>query len=279
MFEKILLPLPSEYFPEHAVKRAIQLASKFKSKLFLEYIFNEQMMVKVDSVSSGAVPCQSLDQMVEEVKNVEVGSESSVVFDEVESLAKKKNIDFQKIIQSGNHSEEILDCINEQHIDLMVTEFHRDSLLKYRILYKSPAPVWLENTGKKIEKVYGILTNISPNKLVPKFAFNLMNKFDVPLQFIYILDDSEPNNKDNEQNLRKKLQNELKKLGETFGIKYDFKVVNGKLPNFINQQFKNEESSLIILGRFTKPVKLPFVNMDKKIEVSKKLNANVLMLK
>jgi len=279
LFNRILLPLPSEYFPENAVQRAIDIASKFNSKLIIQYIFEEQVIDKIDNVSSGAVSQCALDEMSKNMKNLSVGGESTVIFEKIENIARKKNVEVKKLIGDGIHTDEILDCIKRENIDLMVTEFHKDTFLKYRILYDSPISIWLEQSGKEIEEVYGILTNLSPNKCVPSFAFKISQKLNIPLHFYYVLDDTEPYDENNEKHTRKKLISSLVKKGTGFKTHYKINEVTGDISSFVNHQFKKEDSGLVILGRFEKPVKIPFSKLDKKIEVSKKLKANVLILK
>lgn len=278
MFEKILLPLPSEYFPEHAANRAINLADKFRSKLIIDYIFEEQVIDKVNKVSSGAVTQCSLEEMAEEVKNVEVGGESSVVFERIEKMARNKNIEIRKLIHSGHLSDELLDCIQKHEIDLIVSEFHKDTLLKYRIFYQSPIPIWLEQNGKEINKIYGILTNLSPNIVVPGLAFTLVEKLEAPLHFYYVVDNSEPSEEQPDHALRNELFSEIKLKGKKLGLEINIEEVTSDISNFLNHTFKHEDNALVILGRFTKPGKM-FTSVDKKIEVSKKLGANVLMVK
>jgi hypothetical protein len=279
LFEKILLPLSSEYYPEFAVKRAIDLAGKFESELTLEYIFEEQVIDKINNVSSGAVTQCSLEEMAEEVKNVEVASESTVIFEEIENRARKKNILIHKQIHSGNLSEEILDCIGDQGINLIITEYHRDAVSKYRILYDSPVPIWLENNGNKVEKIYGILTNLSPNLLAPNAAFYLSKKLDLPLHFYYVLDTTRIQNGQTDWVDQKVLIKTLRERAKKLNIYFEYDTVTQDISNFLDHTFRHEQNSVVVLGRFKKPVKLPFIDIDKKIEVSKKIRANVLMLK
>ena len=159
MFKRILLPLPSEYYPEKAVKRAIELAHKLKSELVLEYIHEERAMDKADRISSGMVSSQALNEMANEVQNVFSGDRSALIFDRVEKLAHGKRVELRKKIHVGVHRDEIIECIKKEKIDLMITEFHKDTLLKYRIFYDSPVPVWLEQNGKKIQDINAIYTN------------------------------------------------------------------------------------------------------------------------
>jgi hypothetical protein len=279
MFDNILLPLPSEYYPNFAVKRAIQLATRFNSEITMEFIFEKELMQKLQNVSAGAVACESLREMVHEVKKVELEDESSVLFDKIEKLTKDKNIKLNKFVRSGIYSDKIMEIIKKGEIDLIITEFHKDVLLKYNIIYDSPVPVWVEHSGMKLDQIYGILTNLSPNKLVPDMAFTLSKKLHLPLKFYYVLDSSEAYDESEETKEQRKLLTNLKKKKLEYKVKFEFDVVIQEISSFLTQYFKKAESSLIILGRFKKPVKLPFIHQDKKIEVSKKLGANVLILK
>ena len=279
MFENILLPLPSEYYPQIAVKRALDLASRFKSEITLQYIFEKQLMDKVDNVSAGAVPYQSLKEMEREMKKVELNGESEVLFDRIEKFAQKRGVKLNKLVCSGTQTKEILKTIEKNKITLAITEFHKEAVLKYRFLYESPIPVWIEHSGKKLEKIFGILTNLSPNKLVPAAAFNLSKKFGLPLKFYYVHDSSEPLEDSEEDLARKELLIKLKNLRIKFKINFEFDVVFQEIGSFLNYYFKKERSGLVILGRFKKPTMLPFFNLDRKIEVSKKLGANVLILR
>ena len=279
MFDKILLPLSSEYYPELAVNRAIDLAAKFKSELTLEYIFEEKVIDKINDVSSGAVTQCSLEEMAEEVKNVEVASESTVLFDKIETRARKKRILIHKQIHSGHLTDEILDCIGHLGINLIITEFHKDVLSKYRILYDSPVPVWLENNGNRVNKIFAILTNLNPNQLVPNAAFYLSKKLDLPLHFFYVLDTTETKDDQTGWEDHKPLIKALRGRARKLNIYFEYDTITDDISHFLSNKFRHEDRSVVILGRFSKPAKLPFVGQDKKIEVSKKINANVLMLK
>jgi nucleotide-binding universal stress UspA family protein len=279
LFEKILVPLPSEYFPEHAVKRGIQLASKYNAKLYLNYIVEKNVIDKIKDVSSGALSQCSIKEMTNKIKHEEFSGESSVIFDRVEQEAQYKNIEVRKLIQEGNMSDEILDCIETEEIDLIITEFHKDTVLKYRILYNSPIPIWLEHNGLKMDKIYGILTNLSPNKKVPSFTFDLGQALDLPVQFYYVLDTSQDYDPSTEEHEREKLLKLVQSKSKKLGIEAKIDIVTNDISSFMNQMFKHNNEALVVLGRFKKEDKIPFSSKDKKIEVSKKLGANVLMLK
>ncbi|MCK5562495.1 MAG: hypothetical protein KAJ51_17980, partial [Thermoplasmata archaeon] len=215
----------------------------------------------------------------EEVKNVEVASESTVIFEEIENRARKKNIPIHKQIHSGYLTDEILECVGDQGINLIITEYHRDAVSKYRILYDSPVPIWLENNGNRVEKIYGILTNLSPNLLAPNAAFYLSKKLDLPLHFYYVLDTTRIQNGQTDWQDQKVLIKTLRERAKKLNIYFEYDTVTQDISNFLDHTFRHEQNSVVVLGRFTKPVKLPFIDIDKKIEVSKKIRANVLLLK
>lgn len=263
----------------NAIKRAIQLADKFDSKLILEYIFEKQVLEKLNNVTSGAVTTHSLEEMQKKIKAVGVQDESHVLFDRIEDLAQKKNIEICKIAHEGVHTDEILGCIEDHDINLMITEFHKDTLLKYRILYDSPVHIWLEQSGKKVKNIYGIITNLSLNKLVPNIAVKISEKLNVPLHFYYVNDTTDPSDEPLDEKERTQLFSKIKKNCKSNGLECKIDQVSGDISTFLNHQFRHDDTGLVILGRFKKPAKFPFINSDKKIEVVKKLKANVLILK
>ena len=78
---------------------------------------------------------------------------------------------------------------------------------------------------------------------------------------------------------QKELIIDLKQRAKKINIYFEYDTVTQDISTFLDHTFRHENNSLVILGRFKKPVKLPFISLDKKIETSKKLEANVLMLK
>jgi len=115
-----------------------------------------------------------------------------------------------------------------------------------------------------LKKVYGILTNLSPNILVPTAAFKISKKYKIPLKFYYVLDSTEPIDEEEETKAQKELLAVLKRKKEKYNIKFEFDVVFQEISSFLNQFFKKDVSALVILGRFKKPIKIPFIHLDKK---------------
>ena len=99
------------------------------------------------------------------------------------------------------------------------------------------------------------------------------------MKFYYVHDSSEPLEDSEEDLARKELLTKLKNLRVKYKTNFEFDVVFQEIGSFLNYYFKKEKSGLVILGRFKKPTMLPFFRLDRKIEVSKKLGANVLILK
>ena len=280
MFKRILVPLPSEYFPELAVKRAIDLASKFKSKLCLLYIYEKHEMENIlTRGASHALTEHDINQIECMLIEKEMNGESEVYFKKVEQIAKPKKIKFHKFTCKGLFSEEILKNIKSEKIDLIVSEFHPDVLLKYGIFYDSPIPVWIERADGPIQNIYGICTNLAKNIKVPKYTATIGKKFGSNVRFNYVFDDEKTDVSKSEIDKGKKL---LKKLEKKYQSDLrDFKTYffTQDILKYLKTSFKIERSDLVILGRFEKKGGVMFQTADKKIKVCQKIPVNVLILK
>ncbi len=280
MFNKILVPLPSEYFPELAVKRAIDLASKFGSNVCLLYIYEEREMEKIlTRGSSHALTGHNINKIECMLIEKEMNGESEVYFKKAEQFAKFKKIKFQKFTGKGLFSEEILKKIKSEKIDLIVSEFHPDVLLKYSIFYDSPISVWIERSPGKIQNIYGICTNLAKNIKVPKYAAGLGKGFGSSVRFNYVFDAEKTEATKSEIAKSKKF---LKGLEKKYRPEVqDFKTYffTQDILKYLKTSFKINRSDLVILGRFEKKGGMLFQTVDRKIEVCKKIPVNVLILK
>jgi hypothetical protein len=209
----------------------------------------------------------------------EMNGESEVYFKKIEQMAKSKKVKFHKFTCKGLFSEEILKNIKSENIDLIVSEFRPDVLLKYSIFYDSPIPVWIERTGGNIQNIYGICTNLAKNKKVPKYTINLAKTLKANVRFNYVFDDekTEPNkneiSKGNKflKRLDKRYQQDVEEI-KTYFFTQD-------ILKYLITSFKIERSDLVVLGRFQKKGGILFQTVDKKIKVCQKIPVNVLILK
>ena len=208
-----------------------------------------------------------------------MNGESEVYFKKVEKLAKPKKIKFEKFTCQGIYTEEILKNIKSKEIDLIISEFHPDVLLKYRIFYESPIPIWIERSSGNIQNVYGICTNLGKNQRVPKYTKNLAIKFDSNARLYYILDLPKPQidqsaiDEGNKflSKLKSKYKKDLKELKTNF--------ITQDILKYLKTSFKVKRSDLIVLGRFEKKSRILFQSVDRKIKICKKIPVNVLILK
>ena len=279
MFKKILVPLPSEYFPDLAIKRAVDLASKLDSKVYLLYILEKQLLDKLTRNSSHALTDHDRNEVECILIEKEMNGESKMYFKKAEKIAKSKKIKFNKFTCKGIHTDEILKKIDSKNIDLIISEFHPDTLLKYRIFYDSPIPVWIECSEGDINNIYGICTNLGKNLRVPEYTNKLAKKFNSKVRFDYILD--LPKSKI-DQSETDKGKNFLTKLNTKYGkelkyIKTNF--ITQDISKYLRTNFRMPGSDLVILGRFEKKSRILFQTIDRKIEICKKIPVNVLILK
>ena len=280
MFKRILVPLPSEYFPELAIKRAIDLASKFRSKLCLLYIYEEREMEKIlTRGASHALTGHDINNIECMLIEKEMNGESEVYFKKVEQFAKPKKVKFHKFTCKGLFSEEILKNIKSEKIDLIVSEFHPDVLLKYSIFYDSPIPVWIERTGGAIQNIYGICTNLAKNKKVPKYTVNFGKKFGSNVRFNYVFDAEKTEPSKSEIGKGKKFLKSLEKKYQADVRDFRTYFFTRDILKYLKTSFKIERSDLVILGRFEKKGRVLFQTVDKKIKVCQKIPVNVLILK
>ena len=279
MFKKILVPLPSEYFPDLAIKRAVDLASKLDSKVYLLYILEKPLLDKLTRNSSHALTDHDRNEVECILIEKEMNGKSKIYFKKAEKIAKSKKIKFNKFTCKGIHTDEILKKIDSKNIDLIISEFHPDTLLKYRIFYDSPIPVWIERSGGSLQNIYGICTNLGKNLKVPKYTRNLAMKFDSNAQFYYVLDlpkaqmDQSAIDNGNKllTGLRTKYKKDLKELKTNF--------ITQDISKYLRTSFKMPRNDLVILGRFEKKSRILFQTIDRKIEICKKIPVNVLILK
>jgi hypothetical protein len=209
----------------------------------------------------------------------EMNGESKVYFKKIEQIAKPKKIKFSKFTCKGLFSEEILKNIKSQNIDLIVSEFRPDVLLKYSIFYDSPIPVWIERTGENIENIYGICTNLARNRKVPKYTINLAGKFGSNVRFNYVFDDEKVEANKTQIAKGKKFLKNLEKRYEPEIRDFKTYYIAQDILKYLLTSFKIARSDLVILGRFEKMGGVMFQTVDKKIGVCQKIPVNVLILK
>jgi hypothetical protein len=280
LFKKILVPLPSEYFPEIAIKRAVDLASKFGSKLYLLYVYEEYEMEKIlTRGTSHALTEHDINKIECMLIEKEMNGESEVYFKKIEQIAKPKKLKFHKFTCKGLFSEEILKNIKSEKIDLIVSEFREDVLLKYSIFYDSPIPVWIERTGENIENIYGICTNLAKNKKVPKYTINLAEKFGSNVRFNYVFDEEKAEASQTQIDIAKRFLNGLEKKYKSGVENFKTYFFTQDVLKYLLTSFKIARSDLVILGRFEKKGSVMFQTVDKKVKVCQKIPVNVLILK
>jgi nucleotide-binding universal stress UspA family protein len=279
LFKKILVPLPSEYFPELAIKRAVDLAAKLGSRIYLLYIMEQQVIDKLTRGTSHALTDHDRNDIECILIEKEMNGESKVMFKKAEKIAKPKKVGFNKFTCKGIHTDEILKIIESKNIDLIISEFHPDALLKYRIFYESPIPVWIERSPGRIQNIYGICTNLGGNKRVPEYVKYLATKFGSNTRFHYVLD--MPKSKATKEvidqgykclsKIHKKYNKDLKDLKTNF--------VTQDILKYLKTGFNIPRSDLLILGHFEKKSRILFQTVDRKINICKKIPMNVLILK
>jgi K+-sensing histidine kinase KdpD len=119
-------------------------------------------------------------------------------------------------------------------------EYRSYNLMKFRIMDRSPVPVWIERHEGPIKKIGLFCTNISPNRRAPKAAVKLKKAFNAKLSAYYVNDPVKNENKV-----------EPSEITKQYRIKWN-DITKEKVDRFIYQKAREENFDLIILGRIKK---------------------------
>jgi hypothetical protein len=238
MFERVLLSIPMEQFPELAIKRAKDLSERMGSSIFISYVIEDNVFDKVSQQSKHVITdidqkrwekkmIRSHQRRAEEVVMLEV---KETLGDSVEGLYVKK----------GNYYHSLKRTIQEIEANLLILEYRYFDLMKYRIMDRSPIPVWIERNKGPIEKIGLFCTNLAPNRKSPNTARKLARKFDAELDTFYIEDPEGPDPNDETENISKK-----------HGIQWN-DIVSERVDSYITEKTRERTYDLIILGRIKK---------------------------
>ena len=113
MFKNILCPLDLKPRSRMALKKAINIAHQFNSKIYLLHI-NEQFMPKEQMVMSRV----SINQLGDEFKKIALAAKSDMksLVNDLEA----EDIDCEFILRDGKADDIIVKISNEMNIDLVV---------------------------------------------------------------------------------------------------------------------------------------------------------------
>ena len=273
MFNNILLPISSEFYPKHILQKAIFLAEKFNSKLTLIYIIETKTLLQTDKATDSYRTQKEIEETKKEIINNQKETAAKIVFEYANHLLKNKNMSFEEKTVEGEYSDAIQRELDLNEYDLILMGFEKECLLNYRLLEDVNIPVWVE-TGRESKKILGVCSNLAPNQKVPDLSVKLSEIFDWELEMLYVVDVEDSVQVD-EQGKRseKKPERDLLFTGQKFveeiekkGIKAQ--LVKGSLEKETIKAAEKINANLIVVGREQKKkgmLGLPVKNIRKKI--------------
>jgi len=282
IFERILVPISSEYFPIEAVKRAGELEEVFGSFIEIVYIIEEKTLKKIDEVAESVNTEYEREELKKEVTATGNFMAHSLIFKEANKFFKKEP---EKKVLEGEFTNIIKEEVQREKITCILMGFEKECMLRYRLFEEVNIPIWVEMEGGK-NIVLGICSNLSPNKKVPKVTFTLSKALGYEPYIIYIVDTSDRVEVDSEgRRSVKKPIDYLLRNGEEFVKKFEEKgiktmVLHGSIEEKIGEIARELDAGLIVVGRERKRRKILGVFCrDVKKEITEKAGHSLLFLK
>lgn len=277
VFERILVPIPSERFPKAAVERGMELAAKFGSELIMLYIIEDNVIKRLDQAAEMVLTPSQREEMESKLVEQQKEEAEKLHFIRVKRLANSRNVDFRKYIRQGKFGKEISRLIREEGADLVVMELHDDTILKYRIVDNCPVPLWLERGGGKgLKEILGVCTNRAPNEYVPPISAELARKYRAHLTLEYVVDADA-----GEEDLTECGRELLQQLSSEYepDMDLDTRCTLGPLGPTAMKSADGLRADLIIIGRAAaKKGFLGLVKKDDKVNVAREAHHSVLMI-
>lgn len=238
MFKNIVVSVPMEQFPDLALKRAREFQETMESKITISYIIEDNVFDRVQEMSKHVLTEKDHEVWERKMTRTHDRMARRVLKKEVEKIM--GDIPTEFIIQKGTYSDAISSTIEKVGADLLIMEYRSYDLLKYRIMDRSPIPVWIERNEGPVNKIGLFCTNLAPNQKSPLAARSIQKALHARVEPYYIID---PAGKQDEE--------ESERISTRNRIKWR-EVAKERVDSFIYRKAKENDLDLIILGRIRK---------------------------
>jgi nucleotide-binding universal stress UspA family protein len=111
MFKQILLPLDGSEMSEQALRYAVQIAENFQAQLTILRV----MVPLAKSYRGGSASISVIESAENEIRNIILE-----YLKDLEAKIEMRNIPVQTVLREGNPSQQILQFIDKNKIDLVV---------------------------------------------------------------------------------------------------------------------------------------------------------------
>jgi nucleotide-binding universal stress UspA family protein len=273
LFKDILLPVSSEFYVKEVLERSAIFAQKYKSTIHLIYIIEEKTLNQTNKMSDAYRTQYDIAQTKKEIIREQVQTADNIVFDDADFFFKNKKIPLKEKIIEGEFSKVIINEVHKKKYDLILMGFEKECILNYRLFDEAKIPIWIES-GKEINSILAVCSNLAPNQKVPKISVKLAESLKLDLNMIYVVDTRDLVHVDeNGKRFDKKNERDIIFQGQNFvsniekkGIK--IKLINGKLEKETIKYADKIGANLIIMGREQKKknvLGLPAKSIRRKV--------------
>ncbi|MBN1859860.1 MAG: universal stress protein [Candidatus Thermoplasmatota archaeon] len=285
MFQKILVPISSEFFPPSVFQTAAMLAQATKGTVSSVYVVEEGITAEVERFSDTYLSDYDRRETERELRREHQCQAEQVVFEDATAFFQKRDIGFTTKCQEGGFLEVIKTQVTSGPYDLVVVGFEKEHLFEYRLLSEVSAPLWVEKGNLK-QSILGICSNLAPNVQVPLVSLRLASLLEWPLQMVYIIDTEDTVTVD-EKAVRKERRSlaelqaraeEFVRLLKTQGVSVE--VARGGFEREALRVAGRIEPGVIIIGREQKQRgRLGLPMRESKKKVLQHCKSSVLFLK
>ena len=271
MFNKVSIPISSEFYGEHVLKRGEFLADNFKSKIDLIYIIEEKTLNQTDKISDTYRTPFDKEETKKEIIRKQKLAADNIVYNDAKFIF--QNTPFEKKIVEGEFTSIVKNELRKKDYDLVMMGFEKECLLNYRLLDDIDIPVWIVAKSER-KSILAVCSNLAPNKKVPEFSLKLSEALGWKLHMIYVVD-TEDSVQVDENGIRsdKRPENVLLSSGQIFAKEMKEKEINvdmikGSLEKETLKAAEKIKPKLVILGREQKKkgiLGIPIKNLKKKL--------------
>jgi nucleotide-binding universal stress UspA family protein len=273
MFQKILVPISSEFFPPAVFQISAMVAQASHGSVASVYVYEKKIFDDMERASDTYLSHYDIDATKREIRQEHLCQAEQIVFADAKAFFKKRGIPFQTACMDGIFSDIIKQEIAKEKYDLVVLGFEKEYSFEYRLLSEVPVPLWIEvGTAKK--SILAVCSNLAPNINVPSVSMQLATLLGWPLRMVYVIDTEDTIEVD-DRGVRtgKKSMQELMIKAEHFiatmkaqGV--DVELETGGFEKVILRATRRIQPGLIVIGREQKQkglLGLPVKDSKKKV--------------
>ena len=260
-FNKILIPISSEFYRRNIFSTALLLAEKFHSTITLMYIIEEKTLNTADRLSDVYRTPHDIEQTKRAMIRGSTTKAAKLVFSESRQVFTNTNIKITERIVRGEFSPVIKKELDQDEYDLILMGYEKATMLHYRLFDEVSIPIWIE-ADTQGDKILAVCSNLAPNQKVPIMGMYLSQILGWPLQMLYIVDVEDTVMVDsNGQRSGPKTTSELTAHGNAFISKMkqnglSVRLTTGGLEKETLKEAANIGARIVIIGREQKRKKI-----------------------